>query len=214
MVIKAFPPPDNADSHGLLAIGGDLDVESLLLAYRHGIFPWPFEDELLAWFSPPKRAILNFDQFHIPRSLAKELKKQRFKFSINRNFPEVIKACSSLKNRQAGQGTWINQDIISAYNRLFKAGYAFSVESWLNNKLVGGIYGVKINAFISGESMFYREANASKLALCFLVEYFRGLGYSWMDCQVMTPHMKAFGAELISRKVFQKKLAAALEKKR
>lgn len=211
MVIKAFPPLDSADSNGLLAIGGDLDPDSLLLAYENGIFPWPLDDDLLAWFSPPRRAILEFDKLHIPRSLAKEIRRQPFTFSVNKAFSEVVEGCRSLQNRKVGQGTWINSDIVKAYHDLFERGCAFSIEVWNENKLVGGLYGVNISGFLGGESMFFRETNASKLAICYMVENFKKHGFSWLDCQVMTPHMKQFGAELISRKLFIKKLNSALE---
>jgi leucyl/phenylalanyl-tRNA--protein transferase len=211
VVIKAFPAVEQADPNGLLAIGGDLEVASLILAYKQGIFPWPFDEETLAWFSPPKRAILDFNDFHISRSLARELKKTCFTFSINKCFPDVIRSCSSLTNRKPEQGTWITEEIIQAYINLFEAGHCFSIEVWLGHKLVGGVYGVQIGGFISGESMFYRVANASKLALCFLVEHFRALDYTWLDCQVLTPHMQALGAKLISRKEFIKRLRVDLK---
>ncbi len=209
MVIKAFPEVDQTDSNGLLAIGGDLEPESLLLAYRNGIFPWPIE-ETLAWFSPPKRAILTFDKMHISKSLAKEIRRDRFRFSLNQAFPDVIEACSSLTNRKKDQATWITDEIIEAYIQLHQLGYAFSIESWLGEKLAGGIYGITIGKFVAGESMFYREPNASKLCLCFLAEHFKSLGSSWLDCQVMTPHIEAFGAEMVTRKKFQKMLKEAL----
>lgn len=210
MVIKAFPPLEDADSNGLLAVGGDLELESLLLAYKQGIFPWPVDEDLLAWFSPSRRAVLEFDKLHISRSLAKVAKKNIFTFTTNSNFAQVVESCRSLENRKIGQGTWISSDIVDAYCNLFNKGYAFSIEVWLGDRLVGGIYGVKIAGFLGGESMFFREPNASKLAICFLVENYRNLGITWMDCQVMTPHMKAFGAEMISRKAFIKKLNLAL----
>lgn len=213
MVVKAFPPLHDADSSGLLAVGGDLEVETLLLAYRQGIFPWPLENGLLAWFSPPRRAILEFEKLHVSRSLAKEIRRNRFEFSVNQAFEEVVAGCRSLENRKEGQGTWISDEIAESYLGLFKKGYGFSVEVWNLSKLVGGLYGVSIGGFLGGESMFFREANASKLAICFLAQHFSGLGFKWLDCQVMTAHMRAFGATLVSRKAFMMRLELALSKR-
>lgn len=212
MTIAAFPDVEYADQHGLLAIGGDLEVDSLLLAYRSGIFPWPLDEDTLAWFAPPKRAVLFFDKLHTSRSLEREQRRGKFGFAVNRNFEGVIKACAETKNRKKQQGTWITKDIIRAYSALHAAGYAHSVEAYREGELVGGIYGVSIGAMFAGESMFYREPNASKLALLHLCELLKTRGATWMDCQVMTPHLLHFGAEEISRRKFTKLLDTAIQK--
>ncbi|RMG45150.1 MAG: leucyl/phenylalanyl-tRNA--protein transferase [Candidatus Dadabacteria bacterium] len=202
MVIKSFPPHELADEYGLLAVGGDCEVDSLLLAYRNGIFPWPVYDDILTWFSPPKRAVLFFKDLHIPRSLKKLRKKNLFTFAIDRNFNEVINQCATSPNRGDQSGTWITKQIIEGYIELHKAGYAHSIECYSEDKLVGGLYGVSIGAMFAGESMFYTEPNASKLALLYLIDYLRNQQVDWIDCQVMTPLLKQFGAIEIPRAEF------------
>jgi len=211
MVIEAFPPLSRADKHGLLAIGGDLEVDSLLLAYSSGIFPWPFEDDTLAWFAPPKRAVLFADKLHIAQSLKKELKRDRFEFTTNTAFEEVMRACSELKNRGMQQGTWITEDMISAYCEMHRCGFAHSFEAKLNGKLVGGLYGVKIDKYFSAESMYYRVPNASKIVLVKTVEFMKAQGTEWIDCQVVTPATKSFGVQEVTRAEFMKMLAKALK---
>ena len=210
MTISEFPPVDWADEDGLLAFGGDLDPESILLAYRSGIFPWPLDESILAWFAPPRRAVLWLEDFHISRSLRRERNKSRFQFCFNRNFAEVISRCAELKNRGKQSGTWITSGIIKSYSQLRELGVSHSAECYLEDRLVGGLYGVSLGGFFAGESMFYREPNASKLALSFLVEHLQRQGVEWIDCQVMTPHLKAFGAVEIPRKEYMQMLEEAL----
>ncbi|MBX7143121.1 MAG: leucyl/phenylalanyl-tRNA--protein transferase [Oligoflexia bacterium] len=202
MVIRAFPSVDQADESGLLAIGGDLEVASLVLAYRSGIFPWPFDEAHLTWFSPPKRAILCFDELHISRSLHKFRRTTSWKVLFDVDFHAVILRCAELKNRGRQGGTWITPDIVSAYCDMHAAGYAHSVECYDGSKLIGGLYGVCIGSMFAAESSFYRESNASKLALCELVLYLKQHGFTWLDCQQLTPFSKGFGAKEISRKQF------------
>jgi len=212
MVIAQFPPLETADEYGLLAIGGDLDVESLLLAYRSGIFPWPVDSRTLAWFTPPERTLLFLDEFRISRSLEKERRKTTLRFGFDAHFPAVIHACAELKNRKMQSGTWIIPQMIEAYIELWKAGYAHSIEAHDGDKLVGGLYGVSIGGMFAGESMFYRQPNASKLCMCHLVSYLKEQGVEWIDCQVMTPFLKSLGAREVERRKFIKMLAIEVEK--
>ncbi len=198
--MSRFPDPRYSRSD-VVAIGGDLRVETLRDAYRHGIFPWPHEDVPLPWFSPRRRAVILFDQMHVGRSTQKAAKAAPYTFTIDKAFSDVIAACSrSPRSRQ--EGTWIGPDIIDAYIALHRAGDAHSVEAWLEGTLVGGLYGIDSGGVFTGESMFYRAPNASKLALLFLIEHVRARGGRWLDCQVMTPHMDALGAREIARARF------------
>ncbi|MBN8550479.1 MAG: leucyl/phenylalanyl-tRNA--protein transferase [Deltaproteobacteria bacterium] len=202
MTIVAFPPVEQADDQGLLAIGGDLEIESLLLAYRSGIFPWPLDEETLAWFSPCPRTILYLDRVHIAQSLRKILKRNPYTFAFDRNFPTVIRRCAEIKNRGKQRGTWITRDIIDAYEEFHRVGYCHSIECYEEQELIGGLYGVSINGMFAGESMFYRKPNASKLAFVFLCEFLREQGVKWLDCQVMTPFLASFGAVEVPREEF------------
>ena len=209
--ILEFPPVSRADSSGLLCVGGDVEVESLVLAYRSGIFPWPLDEQTLAWFAPPRRCILKFDKFHIARSLQKFRRQTALRCTVNRDFEGVIRACAELKNRGEQDGTWITSWMIDAYIELHRAGHAHSVECYDGTRLVGGVYGVGIGAFFAGESMFYREPNASKLALWYLTEWLREQGAEWIDCQQLTPLLKSFGAREVSRAEFMELLRTAVE---
>lgn len=209
MAISAFPPVEDADEDGLLAIGGDLEVESLLLAYKSGIFPWPFNPKLLAWFSPPIRAVLNFNALKINRSLKRSIKENNFAVRINTAFEEVIHHCRSVK-RAKQRGTWITKDIEEAYIELHKKGFAHSFECFSEGKLVGGIYGVSIGQFFAGESMFHLSPDASKIALHGLAQHLKQQGGTWMDCQVMNPFLLTLGAQEIPRNRFMRELSAAL----
>jgi leucyl/phenylalanyl-tRNA--protein transferase len=191
----------------IVAFGNDLRVEVLRDAYRHGIFPWPHDDLPMPWFSPRRRAVLIFDELHIGRSLQKAARKAPFTFSIDRAFSKVIAACAEAP-RPDQDGTWIEPAIVEAYTDLHRAGDAHSVEVWDGEDLVGGVYGVDSGVF-TGESMFYRKPNGSKLALLHLIEHLRERGATWLDCQVLTPHMEALGARLITRSRFLDMLEAA-----
>jgi len=210
MTILAFPPLENADEDGLLAIGGDLEPASLLLAYQSGIFPWPVNDGLLAWFSPPTRAVVFLSDLHISRSLHRELKRGRFKTAMDTAFSDVISRCAEVKNRGDQDSTWIIPDMVQAYQTLFEMGIAHSFETYLGNQLVGGIYGVQLGNFFSAESSFYRETNASKVAMVALTQYLKQQGITWFDCQVITPFSESFGATEIPRTQFIELLAKAL----
>lgn len=212
-MIAEFPSVEMADDEsGLLAVGGDLEVGSLELAYRSGIFPWPVEDEPILWFAPAKRAIIEFEEFKIPKRLERSLKKTRFTFRVSTNFEGIIRECAQLKNRKGQNGTWITREMIQAYIEFHKAGFAQSFETYnAKDELAGGLYGVLINKYFAGESMFFKESNASKFALIQTVRYLKTLGITWMDVQILSPFLSNFGAKEISRGVFMKKLNQAIK---
>ncbi len=210
-MVLQFPDPTSTDEKGLLAWGGNLEVETLLTAYSQGIFPWPCEDSPILWFCPPQRAILDFKDFKIPDRLQRELKKQNFTFRINTDFKAVIHACAIAKNRKGQNGTWITNEMIEAYIAFYKAGFAMSFETWNEkDELVGGLYGVKLGPMFAGESMFYKEPNASKFTLIKTVHTLEAQGLDWMDIQVLTPLLKSFGAKEIARSEFLKRLKKSL----
>lgn len=204
-----FPDPRFARGD-VVACGEDLRVETLRDAYRHGIFPWPHEGMPLPWFSPRRRTVIIFDELHVGRTLRKAQKRSELTFTIDRAFGDVIRECASTQ-RPDQDGTWIEPYIIEAYTRFHDAGDAHSVEVWDGERLVGGLYGIDAGGVFTGESMFHREPDASKLALLFLIEHLRSRGATWLDCQVMTPHMEAIGARDITRARFLDMLAAAQE---
>ena len=210
MVVIKFPPVEQANEYGLVAVGGDLDVSSLLLAYQSGIFPWPmFGERYLTWFSPAERALLFLDEVRFSRSLRKNLRRKNISFLINHNFEEVIRSCAELVNRPGQDGTWITPSIIEAYQVLHREGYAHSIECYDSGQLVGGLYGVSIGKMFAGESMFFRQSDASKLSLLFLVEYLRAQGVHWIDCQYMTPFFNSLGAREVNRPEFLEMLREA-----
>ena len=213
MTIREFPPVDAADENGLLAVGGDLELDSLLLAYSQGIFPWPSgSGSMLPWFAPPRRAVLRCNDFHISKSLSKELRRPGWSFSVDAQFPEVIRSCAKAKNRPGQRGTWINREMIDAYIALHEAGFAHSVECLYDGALVGGLYGVSIGQLFTGESMFHTVTNASKLALHHLIEFVAARNVGWIDCQILTPHLASLGAEEISRDQFMEQLGEAVKR--
>ena len=195
-----FPDPRLARGD-IVAVGDALSVDVLRDAYRHGIFPWPHDGLPTPWFSPRKRAVIFFDELHVPRSLAKAHKRAPYTFTIDKAFAEVIRSCSATP-RSDQPGTWITPPIIRAYSALHKAGDAHSVEAWSGADLAGGLYGIDSGGVFTGESMFYRQSDASKLALLFLIDHLRERGATWLDIQVMTPHMRILGAREITRAKF------------
>ncbi len=188
-------------SEDIVALGGNLEPETLRQAYRNGIFPWPADDLPLLWFCPRERAILEFASLHVPRSLARARRRSDLRFTIDKAFADVITACADTP-RPGQDGTWITPEMIDAYIRLHELGIAHSVEAWRDDRLVGGIYGVDTDGALSAESMFYREPYASKLALLHLIDHLRSRGAEWMDIQVMTPHMERLGARNVPRREF------------
>lgn len=214
MAIIKFPSTNLADENGLLAIGGDLEIESLLLAYNKGIFPWPISEKYpLTWFAPPKRCLIFVNEIKFSEGFRKFLKKTEYLISVNRSFPEVIKHCAKVKRNKSKGGTWITKEMISAYINLHQAGYAHSIECYDDETLIGGLYGVAIGGAFSAESMFHLKPNASQLCLYFLAESLREKKLDWFDCQVSNPHLKKLGAKEIARKDFQKLLNTATKKK-
>ena len=203
-----FPDPRHARGD-VIAIGDDLSVETLRDAYRHGIFPWPHGNMPLPWFSPRRRTVILFDEVHLGRTLRKTQKRAEVEYTIDRDFNRIIRACAEIPRDDQDGGTWIEEDIIAAYTRLHEAGDAHSIGVWKDGELVGGLYGVDAGGVFTGESMFHREDGASKLALLFLIDHLKSRGATWLDCQVMTPHMKALGAREIPRSRFLEMLDGA-----
>jgi len=205
-----FPPPDRAPRSGLLAIGGDLSTERLLLAYRMGIFPWYSDETPILWYSPDPRFVLRMEDWHMPARLGRTLRSGRFEVRFDTAFPEVIAACAEVERRDQF-GTWITDDMEAAYCALHEAGYAHCAEAWLDGRLVGGIYGVSLGRAFFGESMFHRERDASKVALASLVLRLKEWGFDFLDCQQDTDHMARFGARRFTRKKFLAMLEQTLE---
>ncbi len=204
-----FPPPDHAEPDGLLAVGGDLSAERLLLAYRLGIFPWYSDGQPILWWSPDPRIILEPGEFHISRRLGQTLKKGIFKVTFDRAFTEVIRACAA-SPRKGQHGTWITTEMMEAYICLHQMGFAHSAESWLNGELVGGIYGISLGRCFFGESMFFSQTNASKVALATLVQQLITWDFHMIDAQVTTEHLIRLGAKEIPRHIFLERLEIAL----
>jgi len=200
----SFPPVELAEPDGLLAIGGDLSPERLLLAYRQGIFPW-YEGEYILWWCPDPRFVLFSSELKISRSMKRLFKKNFFEFTITKAFSKVIHECKEI-SRAGQQGTWITDEVEKAYIKMHELGYAISAESWKDDQLVGGIYGIKLGRIFFGESMFSRVSNASKYAFIKLVENLKEEGIEIIDCQVYTEHLESLGARMISRKEFTKML--------
>ncbi|HVF45358.1 MAG TPA: leucyl/phenylalanyl-tRNA--protein transferase [Pyrinomonadaceae bacterium] len=205
-MVEHFPDPREATPDGVVAVGGRPEPALLEEAYGRGIFPWPVEGYPLLWFSPPERGILFFDDLHVPRSLARERARTRLTFTVDRAFERVIRACRTVV-RAHEQGTWITPEMVRGYCEFHRAGRAHSVEAWEGGELVGGLYGVDAGGAFAGESMFHLRPNASKLALLHLIEHLGARGLSWLDIQVMTPHMEALGARLVPREEFLTMLA-------
>ncbi|PWK75342.1 leucyl/phenylalanyl-tRNA--protein transferase [Mucilaginibacter oryzae] len=193
-----FPKPDLAEPDGLLAFGGDLSINRLLLAYQNGIFPWYSDDSPILWYSPHERFVLFPNELKISKSMRQVIRSGKFRVTVNTCFNEVITACSTAP-REGQDGTWIVADMIAAYNSLHVAGHAHSVEIWQQYELVGGLYGVQVGDIFCGESMFSRVSNASKMALIYLCN--TGL-YQVVDCQVHTSHLESMGARMISREQY------------
>jgi leucyl/phenylalanyl-tRNA--protein transferase len=204
-----FPPPLLASKEGLLAVGGDLSLKRLLLAYRLGIFPWYSEGEPILWWSPDPRLVLYPDELKVSRSLNKVIRKATFKVTMDCAFEKVIAECARVRVENQ-EGTWIVSEMAQAYCRLHEAGYAHSVETWMNGRLAGGLYGVSLGKCFFGESMFTRITNASKVALVALVNWVKDLDFAFIDCQIATSHLIRFGAREISRVRYLDELNRAL----
>jgi len=205
----AFPDPSLAGPDGLVAIGGDLNVDRLLAAYRKGIFPWTVDP--ITWWSPDPRAIFELDEFHVSQSLARVIRKGGFEVTIDQSFRAVMEGCAAPAPGRGG--AWITEEFIEAYTRLHRQGHAHSVECRLRGELVGGIYGVSIGGLFAGESMFHRVNDASKVALHHLVKHLRRRGFVLFDIQMVTPATKPLGAIEIPRREYLRRLSAAVEMK-
>jgi len=206
----SFPPPQLSREDGLLALGGDLAVDRLILAYSMGIFPWYSPGEPILWWSPDPRLVLYPEKLVVNRSLRKTMKRGLYRVTMDRAFSHVISHCASIK-RAEEEGTWIVDEMQEAYTALHKAGYAHSVEAWEGDELVGGLYGVSLGRAFFGESMFARKPDASKLCFAQLVLFLQNEGFDFIDCQVTTDHLLRFGAEEIPRARFLEELAEALK---
>jgi leucyl/phenylalanyl-tRNA--protein transferase len=205
-----FPPVELASPEGLVAVGGDLRVERLLEAYRHGIFPWYNDDQPILWWSPDPRAVLFPDKLHVSRRLERTIRRGHFRMTLDTCFRDVMTHCAGPRPQYPEGGTWITPAMVEAYSALHKLGYAHSVEAWQGRQLVGGLYGVALGGAFFGESMFAHVAEASKVALVSLVRQLQAWGFRIFDCQQSSPHVKRLGAEEIPRSEFLAHLADAL----
>ncbi|MEI7735631.1 MAG: leucyl/phenylalanyl-tRNA--protein transferase [Ferruginibacter sp.] len=196
-----FPPVEEADEDGLLAMGGDLSTERLLLAYKNGIFPWYNEEEPICWWSPDPRFVLFPEKLKVSKSMHTVLQNGRFRFVLNKNFRQVMENCKSIP-REGQDGTWIQPAIIDAYTKLHQQGHAICAEAWKDGVMVGGVYGITLGHVFFGESMFSKESNASKFAFINLVKWLQQQQVVMIDCQIYTAHLKSLGAEMIDRKDF------------
>jgi len=206
MLAPPFLLPELADETGLVAIGGDLRPERLILAYRSGVFPWYAEGEPICWWSPDPRAIFELDGMHVSRRLARTLRSGRFRVGFNEDFGGVIRGCAEGRD----EGTWITPEMIEAYEALQRLGHAHSVEVWEGEALAGGLYGVAIGGLFAGESMFSRRRDASKIALVHVVDRLRARGFSLFDIQLLSSHTARLGAVEIPRKTYLVRLRKAL----
>jgi leucyl/phenylalanyl-tRNA--protein transferase len=197
----AFPDPQLASAEGLLAVGGDLSPERLLLAYSLGIFPWYGRGEPLLWWSPDPRCVIIPAEVHVSRRLERKLRNKTFAVTCNRAFDAVISVCADLRRQEPG-GTWLVPEMQAAYRQLHRLGYAHSVEVWQGEQLVGGLYGVALGRFFFGESMFHRVTDASKVALVTLCRYLAAHRFVLLDCQVPNPHLWRMGAKPLARSAF------------
>lgn len=205
----AFPRPALASSRGLLAVGGDLDPARVLLAYRSGIFPWYSEDQPILWFSPDPRFVLHTKELVVQRSLKKRVRRGDFEIRLDTAFAAVIDHCRD-RQRPGQSGTWITEDLRQSFLALHAQGYAHSAEAWRDGELVGGLYGVAIGGFFSGESMFALQPDASKVAFVWLARQLEAWGFPLIDCQVHTEHLERFGAVEVRRRSYLAGLRAAL----
>lgn len=213
-----WPPPDPADEVGLVALDYNLSPDRLVSAYRNGIFPWPDSASLFSpipWVSPPRRAILEFSALHVPKNLRKAQRAaaSMLRFTIDAAFPEVIAICAATP-RPGQTGTWITSPMMAAYTELHRRGHAHSVELWDGTELIGGLYGVTAGGMFTGESMFHRRNDASKLCVLHLIEHLRARGATWLDIQQLTPHFARLGAREISRDEFLVRLRAEQREQR
>ncbi len=196
-----FPPVETADEDGLLAMGGDLSTERLLLAYKNGIFPWYNENEPICWWSPDPRFVLFPEKLKVSKSMHTILQNGRFRFVLNKNFKQVMENCKNIP-REGQDGTWIQPALIDAYSKLHQLGHAICAEAWKDGAMVGGVYGIKLGNVFFGESMFSKDSNASKFAFINLVRWLQQQQVVMIDCQIYTAHLESLGASMIPRNTF------------
>lgn len=202
-----FPDPAGADAEGLLATGGDLEPATIVAAYRQGVFPWPYDESAMLWWSPDPRAILPLDGLHVSRRLARTIRRGRFQVTLNAAFPAVVDGCAERDE------TWITPAMRAAYVRLHGLGWAHSVEVWgADGTLAGGLYGVAVGALFAAESMFHRASDASKVAVVALVQHARRVGTTLLDVQMPTEHLATLGAQALPRAEYLARLAAAVRR--
>lgn len=206
--LRSFPDPRMTLDEGILDISDDLRVERLLEAYSFGIFPWPHEDLPTLWYCPNERGVLDFENFKVPHSLQKLLRKTEWTVTLDQNFNAVLEACAAAP-RPKQKGTWITKKLMQAYRDFHVAGYAHSLEVWEGKELIGGLYGVYVGGVFCGESMFFRKSNASKFALVKMVDFLREQDLTWIDIQMVTPLLQMMGGKYISRERFLQRLEAA-----
>ncbi len=205
-----FPPLEQALPDGLLAAGGDLRSDRLLLAYRSGIFPWFSDDEPPLWWSPDPRFILLPGELKVSKSMQKVISSSQFEFRTNTSFRDVVSCCKDI-SRKDQPGTWITDDIVNAYTGLHETGHAFSAEAWQDGVLVGGLYGILLGKVFFGESMFSKVSNASKYAFICWVKHLERIGVELVDCQVYTSHLESLGARMVPRKYFMERLGQLID---
>lgn len=196
-----FPPPEETSPEGIIAVGGDLSPERLLLAYRNGIFPWYNDDEPILWWCPEERMVLFFEELRITKSMRNILNRNEFKVTFNTAFEAVILNCQQVERKEQ-DGTWITSDIVNSYIKLHHMGYAKSIEVWQNEELVGGLYGIDLGDVFCGESMFSKVSNASKVAFIYLAKQLENANYKLLDCQVYNDHLASLGCVEIEREDF------------
>jgi leucyl/phenylalanyl-tRNA---protein transferase len=204
---KRWLNPDRADEDGLVAVGGDLEPETMLTAYRRGIFPWYGIDQPICWWSPDPRAVLELDGLHVSRRLARTLRTGKFATTVNRAFEAVVAGCAE----RPPEETWITPELVVAYRRLHERGHCHSVEAWQGGELVGGVFGVTVGGLFAGESMFHRRTDGSKVALVALVERLRQRGFALFDVQFRTAHTTRMGAVEVPRAAYLRRLAEAVK---
>jgi len=205
----AFPDPSYAEKEGILAVGGDLSVERLVLAYANGIFPWPHRGAPLLWFSPDPRMVMLPEEFKVSDSLRQLIRSNKYTCTFDRDFPEVIRHCATVP-RKGQNGTWITNDMVRAYLRMHREGYAHSAETWFQGKLVGGLYGISLGKVFFGESMYHTMRDASKFAFYHLVEQLKAWDFELIDVQQDTDHMRSLRARTIPRDEFMAMLETAV----
>lgn len=203
---RPWVPPEYATPEGIVGVGGDLDPDTLLKAYSAGVFPWFNAGDPVIWWSPDPRGVIPLDAFHVPRRLAATIRQNRFRVTVNTRFADVMRACA--ENRE--DGTWVTDEMVAAYTELNRVGHAHSVETWLGEELVGGVYGVSVGGLFAGESMFHRARDASKVALVTLLARLRDRGFMLFDTQIVNEHTAQFGAVNIPRAEYLRRLGDAV----